>query len=1383
MIPKCSLNGYNSPMKIFGLLFLAFILVVVVIFYLQTSHNNITEKYINTSGEVDQSTIEYKSPADQGNRSTFPRDKYPGANYELIGSGRSSQGALSSNAGESDPSNVASSTGKKTPRTTDIYKLRDCKVYFTDDTRSCDAQGNNKDNPSKTCGYTFDGWKEFDTYTDNNGNVLTYPKKIYKPDASNTKDLINAHFTSKCFKEFDNNGRGGSKRFEYKENKIIKYDSKGEKDNTEIDTNIFGGKKYTSIQFMNSENPRDNLSNVIDSICSIKYNKIQALNGKTFYKFILRGGNREITSIHKLSLKDDQTEFDSVHVDSVPVVAIKDFAILGSHGLRFDKRNRLQIFINKTAINAEMNIFKFTYVSNLCKQSQIKQYTMNPVNLTITDFLEFGTVAEGALTETLITNIDTRLITNKRSYKGMDGSNYIDYKKAILDDLEGQRQSEVSTLNNASESRKNSYRANINSIEERLTNAYNRKENFTVPNNSFLNVLQLERRDRRYNSQLRIFDYSSGYKNNRLGDSIAIPEGAEVIFINDTDICFVFKNHGNTEIQQYNFTVPEGESYECDILLVAGGGSGGTWHGGGGGGGDVKQRNNVTFGAGTHRINVGRGGQHQWWSTGQNGFNSSIILSNGTTYTVVGGGGGGSWYQVPPAVNVVNSAWGASSGGGGGANEIFSWSSTDWRGASGNNVSGNGGRSWVYYHWRGGGGGGGGGRSSGGNGGEGTITRGGNGGKGTPIDFFGTGEINYGQGGGGGMVYAYHNWNSTTSEGDADGTGNGGSSWHSYIPAADGADTRGGGGGGGGYDGHYRGGRGGTGIAIIKIKKKIRMRAISTAISRYYNETPERAISMPPLRIQYNVLTSFVYLQKGFYRFRADLGNRSKPNANIIYAELVVYDESNLKGSEYKCKKVFKYNQYNGKYRPSYLRQYIQIPTNKFYKIAYTYHYYNNKPRHVNEYFQLYYTYLTTAPESLEGSVPSDLIAWYRFDGSIDDINPSTSKKKYHLVDTRSRVPNYPDDTFNDLSYINTNYGAMKTRENIDLAKKSFSIAVWMRTKNNDHCYFICQGKQYYPEHRYYGNGYLHIGSRGSGQYVLGFWGNDLEYHSSGGRHYPEDANQWVHMVFVVDVALNKQSCGRRMYRNGALISEDKGRALYQGEGKLYIGQLPVWGEQHYNYNMDISDFMLFEKALTGKEAEDLFKNVPSPSEAKLDSTYVSLSSANNDSYFSPNFIRKINTPMDSYLFNGATMNSGYNNATIKELFSSITYNNNNYKSFQTLASYIDTDRIDYFGIRILKNEKNVQQTLIDGEGARLTDEIKNSIRIGNLNKLTTEIKGIDYKGLLPIGDPILLPGKSFASIFGSGNETDYITRDKVQNFDNLANPGLTEAVYVEALN
>ena len=90
MIPKCSLNGYNAYIQFFGLLFMAFILVVVVMFYLQARHNEITEKYnnINTTGQIDMTSIEFKPPTDAGNRSTFPEDKYPGANYELIGDGR-----------------------------------------------------------------------------------------------------------------------------------------------------------------------------------------------------------------------------------------------------------------------------------------------------------------------------------------------------------------------------------------------------------------------------------------------------------------------------------------------------------------------------------------------------------------------------------------------------------------------------------------------------------------------------------------------------------------------------------------------------------------------------------------------------------------------------------------------------------------------------------------------------------------------------------------------------------------------------------------------------------------------------------------------------------------------------------------------------------------------------------------------------------------------------------------------------------------------------------------------------------------------------------------------------------------------------------------------
>jgi hypothetical protein len=275
-------------------------------------------------------------------------------------------------------------------------------------------------------------------------------------------------------------------------------------------------------------------------------------------------------------------------------------------------------------------------------------------------------------------------------------------------------------------------------------------------------------------------------------------------------------------------------------------------------------------------------------------------------------------------------------------------------------------------------------------------------------------------------------------------------------------------------------------------------------------------------------------------------------------------------------------------------------------------------------------------------------------------------------------------------------------------------------------------------------------------------------------------------MVFVVDVALNRASCGRRMYRNGALIAEDRGRPLYNGQGKLYIGQLPTWGEIHYNYNMDISDFMLYNKALTASEADALFKNTPNPGEVKVNTTTVSLNSANDDTLFSPNAINNINTPMNTYLFNGANMNTGYRTAAVANVFSTISYANDDhksYKSFQNLATYIDTDSIDYFGIRILTRSRNQQQRLIDGEGARLTNEIRGSTVIANLNTLSNAIKSIDYKGLLPVGNPQLLPNKTFISIFGRGNEGNYITYDKVRDLQSLANPGLTEAVYVEALN
>jgi len=809
----------------------------------------------------------------------------------------------------------------------------------------------------------------------------------------------------------------------------------------------------------------------------------------------------------------------------------------------------------------------------------------------------------------------------------------------------------------------------------------------------------------------------------------------------------------------------------CDILVVGGGGSGGNDRGGGGGGGGVIYQQNITLN-GSYTIRVGKGGLGPTSGTGGgtgtrgiNGINTSISGTNITTITTIGGGGGGS-------CNSGSIRDGLSGGSGGGGSQYNGY------GSGGTGTAGQGRNGGTGFE-PGAGGGGGGAVNVGVNA---TSTNAGNGGVGLSNTITGSTVI-YGSGGGGGGTSPL-NFGGTIKlpgTGGSSGAGNGGG----VNANGTNATVYGCGGGGGGVanGATTKGGDGGSGVVILRIKRKIQIMAITNSFEGYYNEAPVSTIAMPPLRIQSNILTSFVYLQKGFYRFRADLGNMGRANPNIIYAELVIYDESNLSGAQYNCKKVFKYNLYNNRYRPSYLRQYIQIPTNKFYKLAYSYYYINNTTSNRNEEFKLYYRYLATAPESLEGSTPANLIAWYRFDGSIEDINPSTTLPKYHLVETKNRQPNYPDDTFQEKGYVNTNDGAFKTINNIDLAGKSFSISVWMRTKSNDHCYFICQGKQYWDEYRYYDNGYLHIGHRGNGQYVLGFWNNDLEHNSSGGRAYPEDANQWVHMVFVVDVALNRASCGRRMYRNGALIAEDRNRALYNGQGKLYIGQLATWGEQYYNYNMDISDFMVFDKALTGSEAAQLFNNTPNPSEVKVDTTTVSLSSANNDTLFSTNAINSINTPMDTFLFNGVNVNTGYKSSTARNVFSTIGYTNKDYVSFQNLATYLDTDSIDYFGIRILTSRRNVEQRLIDGEGARLTNEIAGSTRIANLNALTKAIKGIDYKGLLPVGNPQLLPSKTFISIFGRGNEANYITIDKVRDLNNLANPGLTDAVYVEALN
>jgi len=986
MIPKCSLNGYSTYLQLIGIVAMIFILFIVVYYYLQVAHANIIEKY--STGSINLNTIEYKTPS-SGDRSTYPEDKYPGGKLENVKSldSTNAQNAI----------NVTGTLGStnNTNAKLDAYTLRPCRVYFDSNTKACD---DNQD-PKKTCSYTFDGWQEFATYTDKYSSNITYPKKIYTGTSTNTEDLINSYFTSKCFKEFSDNGSGGARQFEYNENSLVRFDSKGATDNTQRDTNIFGGKKYTSIQFLNTGNHGDNFDKIIDSVCSVKYNTIRALEGKRFYKIILNNSD-EITAVHKVSLNANQNAFTT---DSTSAAA--DFAILGSHGLRFDG-DKLQIFIKQTNITVKLKIFTFKYLTNICTTSQIKEYASFDKNITVSGFLTFGTRLESDPKIKTFSNIPNLSLLSASSYNG-EG---IDYKNEILEDLDAKRKKILKDLDDASEKRKDGYRSTISSLDTDINRANNRRNNFTYGNNRFLDVLGIEYRNVADNNKSTVvFPYKKGYTNNVVG-SFDIPAGVVLNCYNSSDIFFTFHNRENYAQKEYSFTIPAGKSYTCDILVVGGGGSGGCYSGGGGGGGDVKTQNNITFGAGTHRIIVGGGGNYRWWTNGGNGNSSSIILSNNSgTYTSGGGGGGSSYYESTPSVQIVDSSWGRSSGGGGGGNNLFGkyyeeiyrywgytwWGSTEPGGAKGNNISGNGGNGSQFNtgNWTaagGGGGGGGGNKSSSGRGEEGSGARGGNGGTGTSVDFYGTGSVNYGTGGGGGIVYNTSG-NTVNSRGNLDGTGRGGSSWHSYSQSISGINSTGGGGGGGGYDGHYQGGNGGSGIVVIKVKElaknvSLDLPKVTTSSTDGYYKPPETtqttstnnaasggtasssassstvsSIIIPSSKAQTCVLTAFVYLQAGYYRFRADIGNTTlEGHPNIIKAELGIYDQSNLKAgtADYTPRTVFKcYNNI-----PTHLKSYLYIETSKFYKIAYSYIAYN-----INDGFNLYYKYSSSEPK-LESS-------------------------------------------------------------------------------------------------------------------------------------------------------------------------------------------------------------------------------------------------------------------------------------------------------------------------------------------------------------------------------------------------------------------------------
>jgi hypothetical protein len=153
--------------------------------------------------------------------------------------------------------------------------------------------------------------------------------------------------------------------------------------------------------------------------------------------------------------------------------------------------------------------------------------------------------------------------------------------------------------------------------------------------------------------------------------------GITSTIVGNTDVCSIFTYTGTPATNPnttYTFTTTE--PYICDILIIGGGGAGGDSMGGGGGAGGVVYSINQILPASTYKVNVGRGGiggstaeEEGAYGTDQDGIESSLMNSNGTSYISLslggtsrelrgfGGGGGGVYY------NNLNGRNGGSGGG------------------------------------------------------------------------------------------------------------------------------------------------------------------------------------------------------------------------------------------------------------------------------------------------------------------------------------------------------------------------------------------------------------------------------------------------------------------------------------------------------------------------------------------------------------------------------------------------------------------------------------------------------------------------------------------------------------------------------------------------
>jgi hypothetical protein len=798
------------------------------------------------------------------------------------------------------------------------YSRRDCVVYLKGDiadTEKCDTtQGTS--NYTDTCSYRFDGWSEFATYTDKDGKTIPYPKKIYTLTNTNSGSFTNPMFTNNCFKPNTSEEDGIPQEFEYNANNVVRYDEQGTSGNTAVGTNIFGGSRYSSMQFLNTANPTDNYNTLLDSICSASTKALGSLKDSVFYMFEFDGTTNKLTNITSVALNDDQTTFSisskyNVLTNLPPIITpLKD-----AYGIQYDTNAKSLKIFKKNNIEKEVLVYKFNYMSYVCPQSQIKNYMRAKRMITPDKFIKYGFATTPNYSKLIsVGNMNINASWNWSNYSSADfNKDFSDTLKQNLLTSIDDRKAEIDVKYTDA---KKTAALNYDTSLSKYNIANINSSNFSTNYPDLYNTIDLSKSligIRKEEPVAKMFDYKAGYNITNV-KSFTLNTGATLNNINNsTDKYMIFTNTGASQTS-YTINIPD--AYSAEILVVGGGGGGGSAHGGGGGAGALIYEPNITLAAGQYTINVGNGGttiprQLERSKPANNGFDSSISYRGSTLYLAKGGGGG--------CGAIGNGGNGGSGGGANGSPYSMTEVYIGGRALSTNygNSGGNGGYISTWdKSWTGGGGGGAGG--AGGSAVIASISNAGAGGIGRQINI--TGTPTYYAGGGGGGAIANGGWEGVG------GQGGGGRGSTSAAGSAGSANTGGGGGGGGFHNGDFAGGTGGSGVVIIRLKPEVSFRNYSfgTLIDNTTNNDNQiiTTITISKSTIQANILSSFIFLQRGTYKLRAAIEGQNYNN-NILYSELIIYETINSVDTI-----VYRYG---GSIRPYE----IKIENGKFYKLAF----------------------------------------------------------------------------------------------------------------------------------------------------------------------------------------------------------------------------------------------------------------------------------------------------------------------------------------------------------------------------------------------------------------------------------------------------------------